>query len=581
MKSDHVMPSVSQVPAAVRDDNSNNSKVTGRSSIHLMHWFRSKGLRFHDQPSLYEVICDMRRQLDDVSMQQSNSENTDMTWRCVYLLDPWFVSSSASANKWRFLLQCLEDIDNSLRKMGSRLFVIRGQPNHVFPHLLKHWSITHVSFEFDPEPFAKVRDAKISQLCSEMGIVVNSSASHTLFNIHDILDRCQSILLTFASFQAIIASSGFPAPPAACPAVTPDLVAGIKSPITDDHDKKYGIPSLKELGLQSSESEVGCTFKWPGGETEGLVRLERHLQHKAWVAAFGHPKMTPNSLINGSQTGLTPYLRFGCLSARLFYHQLSDLYCRFKKSSPPHSLHGQLLWRDYFYTVASQNGPHFDRMQGNRICLQVPWRKDTISLMKWAEGKTGFPWIDSIQTQLRQEGWVHPVARHATICFLTRGGLWISWEEGMHVFDEMLLDADWSLNAGSCMWMSCSSFFQSHLHATYCPVNFGRKVDPNADYIRKYVPVLRNYPIQYIHEPWKAPLTVQQKAKCIIGKNYPLPMIDHVKAARVNMSRMRRVLASLANDGCSSEQSLDALAGDNVSSKSNPNTCSADLIPSQ
>lgn len=61
---------------------------------------------------------------------------------------------------------------------------------------------------------------------------------------------------------------------------------------------------------------------WIGGETEALIRLERHLERKAWVASFGRPKMTPQSLL-ASQTGLSPYLRFGCLSTRLFYHQLS------------------------------------------------------------------------------------------------------------------------------------------------------------------------------------------------------------------------------------------------------------------
>ena len=64
---------------------------------------------------------------------------------------------------------------------------------------------------------------------------------------------------------------------------------------------------------------------WVGGETEALSRLERHLERKAWVASFGRPKMTPQSLLP-SQTGLSPYLRFGCLSTRLFYHALRDLY---------------------------------------------------------------------------------------------------------------------------------------------------------------------------------------------------------------------------------------------------------------
>lgn len=123
--------------------------------------------------------------------------------------------------------------------------------------------------------------------------------------------------------------------------------------------------------------------------------------------------------------------------------------------------------------------------------------------------------------QLRDEGWIHHLARNAVACFLTRGDLWISWEEGMKVFEELLLDADWSVNAGMWLWMSCSSFFQQFFHC-YCPVRFGRKADPNGNYIRMYVPALKYFPTKYIHEPWNAPEAVQKAAKCIIGKDYPV-----------------------------------------------------------
>ena len=117
------------------------------------------------------------------------------------------------------------------------------------------------------------------------------------------------------------------------------------------------------------------------------------MERKAWVASFGRPKMTPQSLL-ASPTGLSPYLRFGCLSTRLFYHALSDLYRKvtnqtnceietecscaqrecfqIKKCDPPLSLHGQLLWREFFYCAATRN-PNFDKMFGNPICIQVMW----------------------------------------------------------------------------------------------------------------------------------------------------------------------------------------------------------------
>lgn len=84
---------------------------------------------------------------------------------------------------FRFLLQCLEDLDQNLRKLNSRLFVIRGQPADALPKLFKQWGTTCLSFEEDPEPFGKVRDDNIAALCKESNITVIKTVSHTLYDL--------------------------------------------------------------------------------------------------------------------------------------------------------------------------------------------------------------------------------------------------------------------------------------------------------------------------------------------------------------------------------------------------------------
>uniref|UniRef100_A0A665V7Q8 Cryptochrome-1 n=1 Tax=Echeneis naucrates TaxID=173247 RepID=A0A665V7Q8_ECHNA len=501
--------------------------------INTIHWFR-KGLRLHDNPSLKE------------SLQGAD------TVRCIYILDPWFAgSSNVGINRWRFLLQSLEDLDSSLRKLNSRLFVIRGQPTDVFPRLFKEWKITRLSYEYDSEPFGKERDAAIKKLASEAGVEVT----------------VLSVTLTTAFVCELLDPVG--APPLQDHRVKWGSVPSYLQAVPDPHQSCF--LNVLPAGF---DTEGLSSAVWPGGETEALTRLERHLERKAWVANFERPRMNANSLL-ASPTGLSPYLRFGCLSCRLFYFKLTDLYRKVKKnSSPPLSLYGQLLWREFFYTAATNN-PCFDKMESNPICVQIPWDRNPEALAKWAEGRTGFPWIDAIMTQLRQEGWIHHLARHAVACFLTRGDLWISWEEGMKVFEELLLDADWSVNAGSWMWLSCSSFFQQFFHC-YCPVGFGRRTDPNGDYIRRYLPILRGFPAKYIYDPWNAPESVQKAAKCIIGMHYPKPMVHHAEASRLNIERMKQIYQQLScyrglgllatvpsnsngNGNCGSEMSSDVM----------------------
>ena len=125
------------------------------------------------------------------------------------------------------------------------------------------------------------------------------------------------------------------------------------------------------------------------------------------------------------------------------------------------------------------------------------------------------------------------------MCIRDRGDLWQSWEKGAAVFDELLLDADPAINNGNWMWLSCSCFFYQYFRC-YSPVAFPQKYDKNGDYVRRWVPQLRDYPAKYIYEPWKAPIADQKKAKCVIGVDYPKPIVDHQVVSKENMNKMSK-----------------------------------------
>ncbi|XP_037072142.1 LOW QUALITY PROTEIN: cryptochrome-2-like [Pollicipes pollicipes] len=466
----------------------------------VIHWFR-KGLRLHDNPALLAAAA--------------YAERTGAHLRPIFILDPHFVRSGrVGANRWRFLAGALADLAASLAARGSRLFVCRGAPEAVLARLIPDWDVRHLTFEADTEPYAVARDARVTALARQLSCAVTAVTSHTLFEPARVCAANGGRApLTYQKMVSLAGQLG--APPAAEPAPA-SLPAPGKCP------GEHAPPTLHELGVDAERVPAEL---YPGGETEGLARLERHLARAAWCCRFQKPQTAPNSLAP-STTVLSPYLKFGCVSARLFYHRLAAVYrAGGTHTQPPVSLHGQLLWREFFYTVGAST-PNFDRMEGNPICRQIPWQKNEEHLKAWTEGRTGYPFIDAIMTQLRQEGWIHHLARHAVACFLTRGDLFISWEEGMKVFDELLLDSDWSLNAANWMWLSASAFFHQFFRV-YSPVAFGKKTDPNGDYIKKYLPKLKKYPSQYIYEPWKAPLSVQRAAGCVIGTDYPAPIVDH------------------------------------------------------
>lgn len=494
----------------------------------VVHWFR-KGLRVHDNAGL----------LDAWHM----ANDAKITLKPVFLLDPWFVKNAkVGTNRWRFLIQTLEDLDKSLRKIGTRLFVIKGSPEEIFPKLLKKWDVKRLTWEQDIEPYAVDRDNKIEKIAKQLNVEVLTFCGHTLYELDAIVAKNKGdVPLTYQKLQGLVSKMGHPAKP-----VDPPTKLSKESRLdSGDLEKtKYDVPDLDSIlkTANKSKEDLGpCKFH--GGETEALRRLDEKIsaENKAFVLKFEKPSTSPNS-IEPSTTVLSPYLKFGCLSPRTFYYRLLDVYKLGKHSEPPVSLMGQLFWREFFYTVGSHT-PNFDKMKGNKVCRQIDWDTNADKLKAWTEARTGFPYIDAIMTQLRLEGWIHHLARHSVACFLTRGDLYQSWEKGMEVFEELLLDADWALNAGNWMWLSASAFFHQY-YRVYSPVAFGKKTDPSGEYIRKYLPQLSKFPDKFIYQPWEAPLATQKAAGCIIGQDYPRPIVDHSVIHKVNMDRMKKAYAA-------------------------------------
>ena len=488
-----------------------------------VHWFR-KGLRLHDNAAFNAAIEDGKLLIP------------------IFILDPWFVKNAhVGPNRWRFLQQTLEDLNSSLVKIGSKLLVIRGTPEAVFEKIIKSWDVKKITWEIDIEPYSVKRDEIVEKIAKKYDVKVVANYGHTLYNPIKLLkNNFGKAPLTYQGLMKLIEKSG--KPEISKKAVT-SLPTTCQMVPNIAENTEYDVPSLKELNL-SIENMFPCLY--PGGETEALSRLDKSLANKSWVCKFEKPKTSPNSL-EPATTVLSPYLKFGCLSSRLFYEKLIEIYRTSNHSQPPVSLLGQLYWREFYY-LAGMNTENFDKMEGNQICKQIPWKKDDRLLKAWAEGKTGYPFIDAIMTQLIQEGWIHHLARHAVACFLTRGDLWQPWEEGLKVFEKYLLDADWALNAGNWMWLSASCFFYQYFRV-YSPISFGKNTDKNGDYIRKYIPQLKKYPSQFIYEPWKAPLSVQKACNCIIGQDYPRPIVDHDVVRKANLAKMAAAYAANKDNG--------------------------------
>ena len=147
--------------------------------------------------------------------------------------------------------------------------------------------------------------------------------------------------------------------------------------------------------------------------------------------------------------------------------------------------------------------------------------------------------VDAAMRQLREEGWMHNRGRLVVGSFLTKD-LDIDWREGEAYFMRMLIDGDTANNNGNWQWVASVGVDPAPMfRRLYNPASQAKTYDPDGSYIRRYVPELKNVIDKYLYEPWKMPEDEQRKANCIIGTDYPEPIVDHKEARLAALEKYR------------------------------------------
>jgi deoxyribodipyrimidine photo-lyase len=285
---------------------------------------------------------------------------------------------------------------------------------------------------------------------------------------------------------------------------------------------KGRIPSLDSLGLRQEVEQPP-----PGGERSARRRLSRFLEHD--VDGYGSGR---DALGEDSTSRLSPYLHFGCVSAR-------EVESRLGSGAGSQAFRRQLCWRDFHHHVLL----HFPRNARSefqqRYRSKLRWSRASGRFSRWCEGQTGFPLVDAGMRQLLREGWMHNRARLVVGSFLTKD-LGIDWRWGERHFMRLLVDGDEANNNGNWQWIaSVGTDPQPVFRRIYSPARQMETHDPSGAYVRRHVPELAGVPDEYLREPWTMPAEVQRAAGCEIGSDYPRPIVDHAQARREALERYR------------------------------------------
>jgi deoxyribodipyrimidine photo-lyase len=482
-----------------------NSSPNPRSPIIV--WFR-RDLRIADNPALSEAAL---RGFPIIPL---------------YILEDDAPRAMGGAARW-WLHHSLKALCRDLTQLGSKLILRRGTAAQVLSRLAEESGARTVLWNRRYDRLETGKDCKITSALVAKGIQVEAFNGSLLFEPAAVQSRISQPFQVFAPFWRCCLS--LPDPPR--PRPRPVKIAGYE-PIASDCLNDW------DLLPHSSDWSAGLASAWTPGEDSAGARLADFLDDNlcCYEQRRDHPDLDATSR-------LSPHLTFGEISPRQVWYA-----ARAAGSHPAEGFLRELGWREFSYH-SLHHFPDLPFQPQREEFQDFPWIDDEVSWQAFTGGFTGYPIVDAGMRSLRETGWLHNRLRMVVASFLIKD-LMIPWQKGEAWFWQTLVDADPANNAGGWQWVAGCGLESNPFFRIFNPVLQGKKFDPHGRYVRRWIPELSALPDNLIHHPWEAPAEVLDKAGIVLGRDYPLPIIDHDAARRRALAAYERMKASAALPAC-------------------------------
>jgi len=450
-------------------------------------WWLRRGLRLSDNQTLHAAL------------------QTGLPVLPLFIIDPRLINSPyVGPKRLAFLWESLRQLQADLQRRGSTLIVRRGIPAEVLPAMSAEFPIQGIFAEPDVSPFARRRDGKLDRTLPLYWV-----GSPAVRPPGTVLKQSGEPYTVFTPFSK--AWKSLPGLEEVTSLPKPDFIptpAGIRSePIPDQ-------PTLPaDISIIPGEDAAQAQ----------LQAFVDELMDSASIYRYAAERDRPD--LPGTSR-LSPYLRFGLLSPR----QAVSAALRAMRLAPSLEARrsaetwlNELIWREFYIHIMY----HFPAVRRQNFRpLQVRWLNQSEHFAAWCTGRTGYPLVDAAMRQLVQTGWMHNRLRMVTASFLTKD-LLIDWRWGERFFMQHLIDGDPAANNGGWQWTAGTGTDAAPYFRIFNPVSQSQRHDPHGRFIRRWLPELSRVPDEYIHTPWLMPPEVQSAAGCVIGRDYPAPVVDH------------------------------------------------------
>ncbi len=459
-------------------------------------WFR-RDLRCEDHPALYEAI---KRQSPIL---------------------PLFICPESPMGKWplgaasrSWLHDALVGLQTQLIQLNSKLIVAKGEYLLILKSIIEKTQADSLYFNRSYEPDQIKWDKKITAELSSEGIYVES-CNDLLCNPQEIRSQSGTVYKVFTPFYKAFQKQV-------------DVAKPHKNP------KKLASPSSWPKSLAIDDLNLLPKIKWDTSIKKFWKptqdQAKKNLKQFSENAVENYIEDRDQPALRGGSC-LSPYLAFGQISPRVIYHHLQNQYKKSRNQSHRNNVEAflrQLVWREFAYNILIHFPNTTDKSLDQRFD-QIKWKTNKKHLMAWQKGLTGYPIVDAGMRQLWKVGWMHNRVRMIVASFLVKD-CQIHWRQGARWFWDTLVDADLANNSLGWQWAAGSGADAAPYYRVFNPILQGKKFDPEGNYVKKFLPELKDLPKRWIHEPFNAPENILQQAGITLGKNYPNPIVDHNQA---------------------------------------------------
>ena len=412
----------------------------------------------------------------------------------------------------------LSSLMQSIIDKGGQLILRRGKAADILDEIIEKTGADEVHWNRRYEGWAREIDEAIKTNLKSRGLKAESHKANLLTEPWEVATKTGGFYKVFTPFWRAAKANftvddSLPAPEA-LNCVSDNLRS-------DDLADWKLLPTTPDWGSKMMDDQMP-------GEAGAMERLNSFLAGP--VEAYAEQRDRPDDE-NGTSR-LSPHLAFGEISPRQIWNETqNNAYISDKFLT-------EIGWREFSYTLlfynpdlASENyKPAFD---------EFPWESDVAKVEAWRHGQTGYPFVDAGMRELWQTGWQHNRVRMVCASFLIKH-LLTDWRVGEDWYWDTLLEADPASNAASWQWVAGSGADASPYFRIFNPFTQGEKFDPNGDYVRKYVPELKDLPKKYLNQPWTAPKEVLDKAGVVLGETYPKPVVDHKQARELALAGYKK-----------------------------------------